>query len=80
MIIIRVIGLILVICEIVLLYLAIRYIKFPWDFYDIELKYRDDEERNSELSKAKAEDKRGIRFLIGSGICMFLALFTLIIA
>ena len=80
MIIIRAIGSILAICEIVLLCLAIRHIKFSWDFYDIELKYRDDEERNSELNKAKAEDKRGVRFLIGSGICMFLALFTMIIA
>jgi hypothetical protein len=81
MIIIRVIGLILAICEIILLCLAIRHIKFPRDFYDIELKYRDDEEKmNSELNKANAEDKRGVRFLIGSGICMFLALFTMIIA
>lgn len=80
MIIIKVIGLILAICEIVLLCLAIRHIKFPWDFYDIELKYQDNEEKNSEMNKAKAEDKRGVRFLIGSGICMFLALFTMIIA
>lgn len=81
MIIIKVIGLILAICEVVLLCLAIRYIKFPWHFYDIELKYQNDEEKlNSELNKAKADDKRGVRFLIGSGACMFLALFTLIIA
>lgn len=80
-IIIRIISFILAICEIALLCLAIRHIKFPWDFYDIELEYRDDEEKmNSELNKAKAEDKKGVRFLIGSGVCMFLSLFTLIIA
>lgn len=80
MIIIRVIGLILAICGVVLLRLAMLHIKFPWDFYDIELKYQDDEEKNSELNKAKANDKKGVQFLIGSGICMFLAFFTMIIA
>lgn len=80
MIIIKVIGLILAICEVVLLCLAIRYIKFPWHFYDIELKYQNDEEKlNSELNKAKADDRRGTQFLIGSVICWFLATLTLII-